>query len=55
MCACNLPGLAQFSQPGGDVSSHNDQRVLQLPVGLGRQLAIDELASGDDLFAHGIL
>ena len=50
-----LPGLAELYEPGGNVARHDDQRVLQLSVGLGRQLAVDELAGGDDLLAHSIL
>lgn len=49
------PGLPQLDEPGGDVSRHDDQRVLQLPVRFGRQLAVDELAGGDDLLTHGVL
>ena len=40
---------------GGNVACHDDQRVLQLSVGLGRQLAVDELTGGDDLLTHSVL
>lgn len=49
------PGLPQLDEPGRDVARHDDQRVLQLPVSFGRQLAVDELAGGDDLLTHGVL
>lgn len=52
--AC-LPGLAELCEPGGDVAGHDDQRVLQLPVGLSGQLTVDELGGGDDLLTRSVL
>lgn len=50
-----VPCLPQLNQPSGDVPRHDDQRVLELTVGFGCQLAVNELARRDDFLTHSIL
>ena len=41
--SCYSPGSGDLGEPVGQVAGHDDERVLQLTVGFGRQLTTEEL------------
>lgn len=50
-----VPGFSELGEPGGDVSSHDDQWILQLSVGLCCQFTVDILTGGNDFLTCSIL